>query len=66
MHFLYVFILQFLYHSTFFEKTNFIRHQEFMIYCTCSSVQTMQTCLTARSYDWDWSHVVDLRHVKDP
>ena len=29
-------------------KDHFVHHQEFMIYCICSSVQTMQTCLTAR------------------
>ena len=40
MHFLYVFILQFLYNSTCFERHSF-HHQEFMIYCICSCVQTM-------------------------
>ena len=32
------------------SKDHFVHHQEFMIYCICSSVQTMQTCLTTRSY----------------
>ena len=35
------------------SNDNFVHHQEFMIYCICSSVQTMQTCLTARSYGWE-------------
>ena len=29
------------------SKDHFVHHQGFMIYCICSSVQTMQTCLTA-------------------
>ena len=31
-------------------KDHFVHHQQFMIYSICSSVQTVQTCLTARSY----------------
>jgi hypothetical protein len=30
----------------------FVHHQEFMIYCIFSSVQTMQTCLTAPLETW--------------
>ena len=29
------------------SNDHFVHHQEFMIYCICSSVQTMQTWLTA-------------------
>ena len=35
------------------SNDHFVHHQEFMIYCICSSVQTVQTCLTARSYGWN-------------
>ena len=35
------------------SNDHFVHHQEFMIYCICSSVQTMQTCLTAVSYGWN-------------
>ena len=31
----------------------FVHHQEFMIDCICSCVQTVQTCLTAWSYGWN-------------
>ena len=29
------------------SNDHFVQHQEFVIYCICSSVQTIQTCLTA-------------------
>ena len=47
MHFLYVFIIQF---CTTLHVSNghFVHHQEFMVYCICSCVQTVQTCLTAK------------------
>ena len=31
------------------SNDHFVHHQEFMIYCICSSVQTVQTCLIAVS-----------------
>ena len=34
-------------------EDHFVSDQEFMIYCICSSVQTMQTGLTAWSYGWN-------------
>ena len=30
----------------------FVHHQEFKIYCICSSVQTILMCVTAQSYGW--------------
>ena len=45
MHFLYVFILQLLY-TLHVSNDCFVHHQETTIYCICSSVQTVQTCLT--------------------
>ena len=43
------------------SKDHFVHHQEFMIYSICSSVQTMQTCLTAWSYGWNRTvHLVGL------
>ena len=36
--------------TLYVSKDHFVHHQEFMIYSICSSVQTMQTCVTAVSY----------------
>ena len=35
------------------SNDHFVYYREFIIYCICSSVQTMQKCLTARSYGWN-------------
>ena len=48
-HFLCVFILQF-FTTLHVSNDHFFHYQEFMIYSICSSVQTMQTCVPARSY----------------
>ena len=46
------------------SKDHFIHHQEFMIYCICSSVQTMQMCLTTRSYGLNWFGLLTVPTVR--
>ena len=60
MHFLYVFILQFLYNSTRFERP-FRSSSGVHDLLYCSSVQTMQTCLIAPSYGWNCSSVQTMQ-----
>jgi hypothetical protein len=45
MHFVYVFILQFC-TTLHVSNDHFVHHQVLMMCYICSSVQTMQTCLT--------------------
>ena len=46
------------------SNDHFVHHREFMIYCICSSVQTVQTCLTAWSYGWNYNLCTTL-HVSN-
>ena len=54
MHFLYVFILQFLYNSTCFERPFRSSSGVHMFTVFCGPVQTMRMCLTDRSYGWSF------------
>ena len=53
MYFLYAFTLQFLYNSTCFERPFRSSSGVHKFTVFCSSVQTMLTCLTVRSYGWN-------------
>ena len=52
MHF-FVYLFYNLFATPHVWNDYFVHSQQFIIYCICSSVQTMRTCLTARSYVWN-------------